>query len=72
MNIQFCGIVHSHPAGQTTLSTADKQYIQTVLDALPFVAEKLYFPIVIPFSQLIPYSISKNTGLIQMEDLEIV
>ena len=46
--IQFAGIVHSHPIGQESLSSGDKEYIQLVFDSLPEHINKLFFPIVIP------------------------
>lgn len=70
--IRFCGIVHSHPPGQTTLSGADLLYARRVLAAMPPSVETLYFPIVLPFEAIIPFSISRKNGAMIKETLEVI
>lgn len=70
--IQFCGIVHSHPPKQDTLSAEDIKYIRKVLAAMPTSVDKLYFPIMFPHQTVIPFSAHKETGIIQKEALEVI
>lgn len=69
--IRFCGIAHSHPPGQESLSQADLRYIERVMAAMPEEIERLYFPIVLPFERILPFAVSKRTGLAQ-EALELI
>ena len=38
---QFCGLAHSHPYGQQSLSSSDISYIHTIMQAIPANIEKL-------------------------------
>jgi len=62
--VVFCGMVHSHPVGQRELSSEDKMYIKKVLAVIPEETEKLYFPLVIPNKELIPFVAHRVSGSI--------
>lgn len=71
--IRFCGIIHSHPDYNESLSLMDELYIQTVMDQMPKDKCHLYFPIMIPFRKIIPF-VASNTGrglIIQAKSLKI-
>lgn len=53
--IQFCGLAHSHPCGQRTLSGGDVDYIHTIMEAMPAKVEKLCFPLVFPNEEMISF-----------------
>lgn len=59
--ITFCGIVHSHPKGQRSLSEADLDYIKVILDHMPPQISALYFPIVIPGEGVFSYLARRGT-----------
>lgn len=42
----FCGIVHSHPRGQDTLSSSDIEYINLLFQMNPWI-ENMLFPIIV-------------------------
>ena len=50
--IEFCGILHTHPKGQETLSSGDLAYIRRILDAMPPGIGWLWFPLVLPEQKL--------------------
>ena len=58
--IRFCGVMHTHPPGQLTLSAHDEAYIRVIMAAMPEEICLLYFPIVIPRDTLIPYAASRS------------
>ena len=67
--ISFCGLFHSHPRGQETLSKDDIEYIQTIMFSLPDTVSQLFFPIVIPNSHLISYkAINQNHSILIVDD----
>lgn len=70
-SITFCGIVHSHPAGQQKLSEADLSYIQTILDCMPEQIDALHFPIIIPCEGVFPY-LARRGPSIASETITIV
>ena len=53
--IRFCGLAHSHPPTQRTLSNGDKAYIQSLIRGLPPKFGPLYFPIVLPHAGVFTY-----------------
>lgn len=67
-DIQFCGIVHSHPPGQDTLSSGDIEYIEHIMRAMPESIKQLYFPLVFPGEKMISFiaTISQN-GTVKVE-----
>ena len=73
--ICFAGIVHSHIAGQETLSADDSEYINVIFNAMPEDITELYFPIIIPEKNaLISYSTQreKQTVVIRPDDVQII
>lgn len=67
--ISFCGMFHSHMKDQETLSSDDIEYIKSIFFSLPHTISKLYFPIVIPNSHIIPYkAINQNHNIIITSD----
>lgn len=46
--IHFAGMFHSHPYPQTELSLADREYIATIMGAMPDSVSELHFPVVVP------------------------
>ena len=70
--VQFCGLVHSHPSAEDSLSEDDKTYIRQIMDAMPAYVNVLYFPIVLPGIAVIPFSIHRKTSAIMKETLEVI
>ncbi len=72
--IEFCGIVHSHMQNQITLSSADKEYIDLILQSLSDFTNQLYFPIVIPGEQIISYKAirKKDVVYIRKDKIKII
>ena len=73
--ISFAGIIHSHLAGQNTLSSGDKEYIRKVLFVMPASIKELYFPIVIPEKKtIISYVAMRNKKdvIIQQDEIHII
>ena len=71
--IEFCGIVHSHPVGQDTLSSGDMDYIKALYSANPQL-EKIFFPLVINGCGMIVYAteIIKGDLTVSKESIETV
>jgi len=53
--IEFYGIIHSHLQEEKELSSGDREYIQTIMLAMPKNISFLYFPIVLPQKEIIPF-----------------
>lgn len=70
--VQFCGMVHSHPSAEDTLSKDDEAYIQQIMNAMPTYVKVLYFPLVLPGIAVIPFSIRRKNGAIMKETLEVI
>ncbi len=73
--IQFAGIVHSHMAGQYSLSSSDKEYIKALFDELPEKVKKLYFPIIVPEDKLVIAFVAKRSNkdvIIQSDEVHII
>lgn len=64
--IEFCGILHSHPSGQTTLSGSDMEYIKELYHVNPWL-EKTYFPLIIDGCDMIVYAVEKSNGQIEVK-----
>lgn len=64
--IEFCGILHSHPSGQTTLSGSDMEYIKELYHVNPWL-EKTYFPLIIDGCDMIIYAVEKSNGKIEVK-----
>lgn len=61
--IEFCGIIHSHPSKQTTLSATDMEYIEEMYLNNPSLGIT-YFPLFIDGRDMIVYSVKKRNGQI--------
>lgn len=72
-DIDFCGIVHSHPNEQNTLSSSDLEYIKQLFQMNPWL-EQLYFPLVVEDYDMIVYVADMQDGqlLIHKAVVEIV
>ena len=57
--IQFYGIVHSHLQQERALSSGDRQYIQTIMSAMPIYISSLYFPVVLPQKEIVSFKAIK-------------
>ena len=64
--IEFCGILHSHPSGQTTLSGSDMEYIKELYHVNLWL-EKTYFPLIIHGCDMIVYAVEKSNGKIEVK-----
>lgn len=60
--IEFYGIVHSHCSYEDFLSGEDKEYIKSIMRAMPDDVDRLYFPIVTKKRELTAYKASKRGG----------
>ena len=67
--VTFCGLFHTHPMNQNTLSRDDVKYIERIMFSLHPMVSSLYFPIVIPHSHLISYkAINQNHSILIASD----
>ena len=64
--IAFCGIVHSHPQGQTALSSDDAAYIFKLYKNNPFL-KTTYYPLVLNKSKPVVYRAVIDHGRLQIE-----
>ena len=65
--IDFVGFFHTHFAGVKTLSNGDKQYIKSIMNAMPNRVNILYFPIfVLPNREMVCYKAIKHQGHIEI------
>ena len=72
---RFAGILHSHLNNQSTLSSADKAYIEAIIMAMPPDIDFLYFPIyVMPENKLYGYKAERllNRVIILEEPVSII
>lgn len=61
--IVFKGVFHTHFMGVKTLSCADKQYINAIMNAMPDEIKYLYFPVfVLPDRRLVCYKATFKEG----------
>lgn len=71
----FMGIFHVHFWGVDTISEGDIVYIKQIMNAMPEVINKLYFPIIVqPLNKCIPYIAyrGKNNEIIIRQDELII
>ncbi len=74
-NISFMGIFHTHFVGVKTLSCGDRNYINTIMAAMPDSIGYLYFPVfVLPDRSLVCYKAEKNGSMISIvqDELQIL
>ncbi len=64
--IQFCGLAHSHPFGQNSLSRSDIAYIHSIMKALPASVAELYFPLVFPGREIISFVAERRHNEIEI------
>lgn len=71
--IEFCGIVHSHPAGQETLSSGDMDYINALYEA-NLELKKTFFPLIINGRDMIVYEVKGNGDriIVSSDSFEVV
>lgn len=72
--IEFYGLAHSHPQGQTSLSSSDVAYIHTIMRAMPSYIERLYFPLVFPGERVISFVAVRHHNQIDIlpDDISII
>lgn len=70
--IGFYGMVHSHPAGQETLSSGDRLYIRRIMECIPGRTASLYFPILIPGKKLVSFVAEKELDHIEIRSDAII
>lgn len=71
--IQFCGIIHSHPPKAKSLSKQDIEFINTIMYAMPNHISFLYFPVVFPHQRMICFRADRhNPIMICEENIEII
>lgn len=72
--IRFCGMVHSHPKGQSSLSSGDIGYINKIMEAMPINVDKLYFPLVLSDVGLVSFIAQKGKGCVEIlsDSLEVI
>lgn len=71
-DILFGGIAHSHPFDQEKLSAADIEYIHAIFRAMPRSTEYLYFPIVLPDVEMVPFKAICCNGMIHIYEDKII
>lgn len=64
--IVFGGIAHSHPPRQLELSCVDKCTINKIFDAMPNYITKLYFPIIIPKTEIMSYKAIRVNNTVEI------
>ena len=71
--IEFCGVVHSHPAGQDTMSSGDLDYIKALYEVNSGL-EKTFSPLVIDGCDMIVYEVKRNGDriIVLPDSLEVV
>lgn len=65
--IRFAGMFHSHPDSQPRLSTADREYIQKIMEAMPASISELHFPLILPGTGMIGYLAKRLDGTVVIE-----
>lgn len=70
---QFCGLAHSHPCGQRSLSCSDIAYIHAIMRAMPAGIDQLYFPLVFPGEEIISFVAVRRQNRIDIlpDDIKI-
>ena len=70
--IEFCGLAHSHPDGQDSLSGSDIVYIDAIMRAMPGSVKRLFFPLVFPGKKMIAFTAFWNRDKIEILSDEII
>lgn len=73
-DIEFYGILHTHPHGGEALSCADKAYIDKIVRTCSKEEQSLYFPIILPKHEMLAYSarVVNGTVVIQQESIFVM
>jgi len=58
--IDFYGVFHTHSHSMHELSSGDKDYIMTIMKAMPEFVSELYFPLVLPGESMVSYIATRN------------
>ncbi len=74
MGIHFAGMFHSHPYPQKELSLADREYIDTIMRAMPDSVSELHFPVIVPGLGMTGHLAKRwdGEGIVVPEDIIIV
>ena len=64
--ITFYGIVHSHLQEKEDLSSGDKEYISSIIQAMPHDTNRLYFPLILPLYKMISFTAEKIDGIVKI------
>ncbi len=70
--IEFCGIVHSHPSDQRSLSESDRQYIVHIMQAMPPSVGQLFFPLVFPGDTMLSFSARNTPSKVSISTEDII
>ncbi len=60
--MELLGIFHSHPKHAEMLPRADRIYIETVMQSLPASVSRLYFPMIIPQTDMVVFCAERRDG----------
>lgn len=72
-NVVFMGMFHTHFVGVRTLSVADEEYINKIMQAMPDNVQSLFFPIyVLPNRELVSYLAKKTCNGIEITEDELL
>lgn len=69
--VAFCGIVHSHPRAQTTLSSDDTAYISELYRVNPWL-KVTYYPLVLNQREIFVFKAENRRGLVKIERDSII
>lgn len=73
--IEFCGIFHTHFHGVSSMSKGDERYVYQIMNAMPQMIEKLYFPIIVmPYKEMKAYCCLRENDKFKIlcEEIKIV
>lgn len=72
MGARFCGIFHTHPVNQRSLSSADRQYITEFLNINNIITEPFLFPVVIPGKEIVFFQAITLSGHVRIEEVQSI
>ena len=70
--IKFCGLAHSHPPTQKSLSQNDNIYITKIMQTMPPSVDVLYFPLVFSGTEMLSFAAVKNNCAIDIRPDHII
>ena len=65
--IEFYGLFHTHFPYGYSLSQEDKQYINSIMNAMPTGIKYLYFPIIVPGDGMAAFKAVRKTKVVCIE-----